>query len=69
MVLTWLLDGGHYLLLSPNPIVIRFGTVLFSFVGPLILWRLYAFTIKPWFRPNEPKELPYWIPCEYASAR
>ncbi|KAF7511886.1 hypothetical protein GJ744_003119 [Endocarpon pusillum] len=39
-----------------------FGAVLLSFVGPLILWRLYAFTIKPWCRPNEPKEIPYWIP-------
>ena len=29
----------------------------------LIVWRIWRFTILPLFRPNEPKELPYWIPC------
>ncbi|CAD6446126.1 2e5bed58-8b25-417b-ab5c-118505115baa [Sclerotinia trifoliorum] len=28
----------------------------------LVLWRLWAFTIKPILHPSEPKELPYWIP-------
>ncbi|KAF2759738.1 cytochrome P450 [Pseudovirgaria hyperparasitica] len=28
----------------------------------LISFRLWAFTIKPILNPNEPKELPYWIP-------
>lgn len=30
----------------------------------LLLWRLWMFTILPILRPNDPKELPYWIPCE-----
>ena len=32
----------------------------------LFLWRLVRFTILPAFRPDEPKELPYWIPCEFS---
>ncbi|KAK4197159.1 Abscisic acid 8'-hydroxylase 4 [Triangularia verruculosa] len=28
----------------------------------LLLWRLYTFTIRPWLRPSDPKEYPYWIP-------
>lgn len=27
-------------------------------------WRIWKFTILPAIRPLEPKELPYWIPCE-----
>jgi hypothetical protein len=30
----------------------------------LLVWRLLRFTIVPVFRPNEPKEYPYWIPGE-----
>jgi hypothetical protein len=28
----------------------------------LFLFRLWKFTIRPLLHPNEPKELPYWIP-------
>lgn len=28
----------------------------------LLSWRLWKFTIRPQLYPNEPKELPYWIP-------
>ena len=28
-------------------------------------WRYWAFQIKPARRPEDPKKLPYWIPCEY----
>jgi hypothetical protein len=28
----------------------------------LLLWRLWRFTILPSYHPEEPKELPYWIP-------
>lgn len=28
----------------------------------LLSWRLWKFTIRPQLHPNEPKELPYWIP-------
>jgi len=35
--------------------------ILLAFAG-LLLWRLYRFTIVPYFYPNEPKEYPYWIP-------
>lgn len=33
----------------------------------LLLWRLWVFTVLPVLRPDEPKELPYWIPCKYAE--
>lgn len=38
---------------------------LFALVGaPLFLlsWRMWRFTIVPILYPNDPKELPYWIP-------
>ncbi|KAF7586369.1 hypothetical protein BBP40_009015, partial [Aspergillus hancockii] len=28
----------------------------------LMLWRVWRFTIVPYLEPNDPKELPYWIP-------
>lgn len=27
-------------------------------------WRLWMFTVKPWLWPDDPKDLPYWIPCK-----
>ncbi|KAL8731564.1 MAG: hypothetical protein Q9181_004257, partial [Wetmoreana brouardii] len=27
-------------------------------------WRFWVFHIKPAIRPEDPRELPYWIPCE-----
>ena len=33
----------------------------------LLLWRFWTFTILPALHPNEPKEVPYWIPCEQIS--
>lgn len=30
-----------------------------------LLWRLWSFTVLPNFRPEEPKELPYLIPCKF----
>ena len=30
----------------------------------LLLWRFWYFTIIPLIYPGNPKELPYWIPCE-----
>lgn len=32
---------------------------------PLLLWRFWKFTVLPILEPDEPKRLPYWIPCEY----
>lgn len=39
----------------------------------LLSWRLWRFTITPWLYPNDPKELPYWIPsraiaCQLSSS-
>ena len=31
--------------------------------GLLLLWRLWRFTIRPAMKPNQPRRLPYWIPC------
>lgn len=36
-----------------------------SFTAALyLLWRVWAFTVHPMLRPQEPPELPYWIPGE-----
>jgi hypothetical protein len=29
----------------------------------LLVWRFWRFTLSPKIYPNDPKELPYWIPC------
>lgn len=36
--------------------------LLSTFGAIWLSWRIWRFTIRPSFRPNEPKELPYWIP-------
>ena len=49
---------------GPLPVFIKLATAL---GGSILLWRLWRFTILPTFVPSEPKELPYWIPCESAA--
>ena len=41
--------------------------VLLIGAGLLLTWRLWRFSILPKLYPNEPKEAPYWIPCEFRS--
>jgi hypothetical protein len=36
---------------------------VFTALSVLLSWRLWRFTIRPRLHPDEPKELPYWIPC------
>ncbi|KAE8383846.1 cytochrome P450 [Aspergillus bertholletiae] len=44
---------------AASSVIIRVGiTVLATW----LCWRIWRFTILPLFRPNEPVELPYWIP-------
>jgi hypothetical protein len=38
--------------------------ILLLLITALSLWRLWTFTLLPWLNPNEPKEVPYWIPCK-----
>ena len=42
------------------------GTVV---VGSLLLWPLWEFMVLPRLKPNEPKRLPNWIPCELQHQR
>lgn len=37
--------------------------VLELLVLGLLVWRFWRFTVSPKIHPNDPKELPYWIPC------
>lgn len=48
----------HFLTYGNPAFLVYAGVVLVS----LVLWRLWRFTILPATRPNEPKELPYWVP-------
>ena len=52
------LGGSEGHLVSLVKVVVALG-------GLLLLWRIWRFTITPTFRPSEPKELPYWIPCKF----
>ena len=37
-------------------------SIIATFIASLIAWHLWRFTISPFFRPNKPKEYPYWFP-------
>ena len=39
------------------------SSCIFFFLA-LLVWRVLAFTVLPSYRPYEPREVPYWIPCE-----
>lgn len=32
---------------------------------PLLAWRLWTFTLRPLWKPDEVEYLPYWIPCKF----
>jgi hypothetical protein len=36
--------------------------IFLSLFAALFSWRLYRFTIQPKLYPNDPKQLPYWLP-------
>lgn len=56
------------LFLTPENNDLRhFSTPLMILAIVLVLffaWRVWRFTIEPMMKPGEPRELPYWIPCE-----
>jgi len=39
------------------------STVVLLAAG-LLIWRFLKFTVIPALYPDDPKELPYWIPCK-----
>lgn len=39
-------------------------TMATTSIFTLVLWRLWRFTITPALYPDDPKELPYWIPSK-----
>jgi hypothetical protein len=41
------------------------ATIYAAALVSLLGWRLWRFTIWPLFHPEEPRELPYWIPCTF----
>ncbi|KAF2652996.1 hypothetical protein K491DRAFT_706121 [Lophiostoma macrostomum CBS 122681] len=41
--------------------------VIFTALGLLLSWRFWRFTLRPRLHSDEPKELPYWIPCHVSS--
>lgn len=65
MFLEWLYDSTSSISAFKSPVVIGVCGALLGPVSLLLVWRLWAFTIKPLLRANEPRELPYWIPCTY----
>lgn len=60
------------MLLALTQLEQRLSTTLLIFTGAatlLLAWRLWRFTIEPTMKPTEPKELPYWLPCEQAISQ
>ncbi len=51
--------------LERTNVVSVFGTLVPVTLGLfLLLWRVWTFTVLPWLQPDEPEQIPYWIPCE-----
>jgi hypothetical protein len=44
-----------------------FLAVVICVAALLLTWRLWRFKVRPVLRPDEPRELPYWIPCMWMS--
>ena len=68
MLLTYLRDvlglaqlssGRHASLLSSSSLQL--------ILAAYALWRLWRFKIVPLIHPSEPRQYPYWIPCESRS--
>lgn len=53
--------ADHNVYISPT-VLISMGIMVL-----LCLWHLWKFNIRPHFYPDNPKELPYWIPCTCAG--
>ena len=34
----------------------------------ILIWRLWRFSLAPTHIPNDPEQLPYWIPCTSISS-
>jgi hypothetical protein len=55
---------GHLITLLANVPLNAWTVTSIVFAIVTIVWRLWNFTIKPHLNPQDPVELPYWIPCE-----
>ncbi|KAL9078126.1 MAG: hypothetical protein Q9157_002953 [Trypethelium eluteriae] len=62
MLFDWLHGTFIHPLIGAHPAIqgLLFTVAGFGFMYSV--WRLWAFTVKPALHPDEPKELPYWIP-------
>ena len=60
----------HFTELCIGTLSISFNTLtvagLVVVIGSILLlcWRTWRFTILPLLHPDEPLDLPYWIPCK-----
>ena len=44
-----------------------FNVFSLGVLGLWFAWRFWRFTVQPRFHPQEPKELPYAIPCKFLA--
>ncbi|MCJ1377230.1 hypothetical protein MMC17_000322 [Xylographa soralifera] len=56
------LAGALFMISETHGPLITCTKLVIALGGSLLLWRLWRFTLLPAFVPDEPKELPYWIP-------
>lgn len=43
---------------------LHLSLAILTILLPLSIWRIWKFTVCPYLQPEEPKELPYWIPSK-----
>ena len=54
--------------INPENVQLSYAfSILSAISASVLIWRLWAFTVLPALRPNEPKEVPYWIPCKQTA--
>ena len=56
---------NRYFLVADHRLTPALSTVV-ALASILCLWRFWRFSVRPYFYPNDPKELPSWIPCTYS---
>lgn len=59
----------QFTLIFTQPYQISFSICLLIAALTLLgIWRMWKFTILSALKPNEPKEIPYWVPCKSAQS-
>lgn len=60
-----LVDGARH----ADRLLFRVPLIFCYAIIALLVWRVWRFKVQPIMHPDEPKEVPYWIPCKCLAGR